>query len=158
MAIRTHETDGSFADHMANHSAIAVLSEPGNGELGQYMNGELGQYMVDWFTPAAMPVIAKILMDLDLTKRNIGLVILSAGVVDDTTGWIMLSVIVGIASRGGVNLLAVGRTLGLVGVFLLASAFVLYPLLRFLIRIAQRFKTHDGDLAIVIKRKTPPKC
>ena len=43
MAIRTHETDGSFADHMANHSAIAVLSEPGNGELGQYM--------VDWFTP-----------------------------------------------------------------------------------------------------------
>ena len=99
---------------------------------------------------SAMPVIAKILMDLDLTKRNIGLVILSAGVVDDTTGWIMLSVIVGIASRGGVNVLAVGRTLGLVVLFLAGSAFLLYPLLRFLIRISQRFKTHDGDLAIVI--------
>ncbi len=37
---------------------------------------------------SAMPVIAKILMDLDLTKRNIGLVILSAGVVDDTAGWL----------------------------------------------------------------------
>ena len=35
---------------------------------------------------SAMPVIAKILMDLDLTKRNIGVVILSAGVVDDTVG------------------------------------------------------------------------
>ena len=35
---------------------------------------------------SAMPVIAKILIDLDLTKRNIGLVILSAGVVDDTVG------------------------------------------------------------------------
>ena len=35
---------------------------------------------------SAMPVIAKILMDLDLTRRNIGLVILSAGVVDDTVG------------------------------------------------------------------------
>jgi Kef-type K+ transport system membrane component KefB len=35
---------------------------------------------------SAMPVIAKILLDLDLTRRNIGLVILSAGVVDDTAG------------------------------------------------------------------------
>src|SRR5580658_7294521 len=42
---------------------------------------------------SAMPVIAKILIDLDLTKRNIGVVILSAGVVDDTTGWIVLSMI-----------------------------------------------------------------
>ena len=44
---------------------------------------------------SAMPVIAKILIDLDLTKRNIGLVILSAGVVDDTVGWLILSLIAG---------------------------------------------------------------
>ena len=49
---------------------------------------------------SAMPVIAKILMDLDLTKRNIGVVILSAGVVDDTVGWLILSVIAGVASHG----------------------------------------------------------
>ena len=47
---------------------------------------------------SAMPVIAKILIDLDLTKRNIGLVILSAGVVDDTVGWLILSLIAGAAS------------------------------------------------------------
>ena len=47
---------------------------------------------------SAMPVIAKILMDLDLTRRNIGLVILSAGVVDDTVGWLILSLIAGAAS------------------------------------------------------------
>ena len=51
---------------------------------------------------SAMPVIAKILMDLDLTKRNIGLVILSAGVVDDTVGWLILSLIAGAASSGTV--------------------------------------------------------
>ena len=50
---------------------------------------------------SAMPVIAKILMDLDLTRRNIGLVILSAGVVDDTAGWLVLSLIAGAASHGG---------------------------------------------------------
>ena len=55
---------------------------------------------------SAMPVIAKILMDLDLTKRNIGVVILSAGVVDDTVGWLVLSVIAGVASHGQVRVRA----------------------------------------------------
>ncbi|HEY5449710.1 MAG TPA: cation:proton antiporter, partial [Polyangia bacterium] len=49
---------------------------------------------------SAMPVIAKILIDLDLTKRNIGLVILSAGVVDDTVGWLILSLIAAAATHG----------------------------------------------------------
>src|SRR5581483_10799481 len=59
---------------------------------------------------SAMPVIAKILVDLDLTKRNIGLVILSAGVVDDTVGWLILSLIAGVASRGAVHVGDLGLT------------------------------------------------
>ena len=59
---------------------------------------------------SAMPVIAKILVDLDLTKRNIGLVILSAGVVDDTVGWLILSLIAGAASRGAVHVAQLGFT------------------------------------------------
>src|SRR3954470_7390285 len=58
---------------------------------------------------SAMPVIAKILMDMDLTRRNIGVVILSAGVVDDTAGWLILSLIAGAATTGAVNLAAFGR-------------------------------------------------
>ena len=59
---------------------------------------------------SAMPVIAKILIDLDLTKRNIGLVILSAGVVDDTVGWLILSLIAGAASQGAVHIGELGFT------------------------------------------------
>src|SRR6185437_12687431 len=44
--------------------------------------------------------IAKILIDLNLMRRNLGVVILSAGVVDDTVGWLVLSVIAGIATAG----------------------------------------------------------
>ena len=65
---------------------------------------------------SAMPVIAKILVDLDLTKRNIGLVILSAGVVDDTVGWLILSLIAGAASRGAVHMAQLGFTLVKLGV------------------------------------------
>src|SRR3954466_3008722 len=78
---------------------------------------------------SAMPVIAKILVDLDLTKRNIGLVILSAGVVDDTVGWLILSLIAGVASRGAVNMGQLGFTVVKLGVFLVLAAVVLYPLL-----------------------------
>jgi K+:H+ antiporter len=49
---------------------------------------------------SAIPVIARILADLDLMRRNVGVVILGAGVTDDTTGWLVLSIITGIATRG----------------------------------------------------------
>src|SRR5581483_6987465 len=100
---------------------------------------------------SAMPVIAKILIDLDLTKRNMGLVILSAGVVDDTVGWLILSLFAGAASKGVVRVDEMGLTvLYLVG-FLLAVAFVLYPLLRFLVRLTnERFRTPDSDMVLII--------
>ncbi len=100
---------------------------------------------------SAMPVIAKILMDLDLTKRNIGLVILSAGVVDDTAGWLILSVIAGTASHGEVRLLGMVATVVLTLGFLLAAAFVLYPVARWTMSVAtRRFKTPDADLVLLL--------
>jgi Kef-type K+ transport system membrane component KefB/nucleotide-binding universal stress UspA family protein len=100
---------------------------------------------------SAMPVIAKILVDLDLTKRNIGLVILSAGVVDDTVGWLILSLIAGAASHGMVRIQDLGMTLLALGVFLAAAVLVMYPLLRLLVRLtADRFRTPDSDLVVMI--------
>src|SRR3954449_8346904 len=90
---------------------------------------------------SAMPVIAKILIDLDLTKRNIGLVILSAGVVDDTVGWLILSLIAGAATHGVVHAADLGLTILWLALFMLLSAFVLLPMLRFAVRVAsERFK------------------
>jgi Kef-type K+ transport system membrane component KefB/nucleotide-binding universal stress UspA family protein len=100
---------------------------------------------------SAMPVIAKILMDLDLTKRNIGLVILSAGVVDDTAGWIILSVIAGVASHGEVRIAGMLQTIGLLAAFLALTGFVLYPVSRWLMSfVNRRFRTPDGDLVLIL--------
>ncbi|MFN6470352.1 MAG: cation:proton antiporter [Nostoc sp. SerVER01] len=49
---------------------------------------------------SAVPVIAKVLMDLNLIRRDIGQVTLAAGMTDDTIGWILLSVVSGLASSG----------------------------------------------------------
>ena len=101
---------------------------------------------------SAMPVIAKILIDLDLTKRNIGLVILSAGVVDDTVGWLILSLIAAAATHGVVHI----QDLGPHGRSTWRSSssstiFVLYPILRVAVRVAtEHFKASDSDLVLVI--------
>ena len=66
---------------------------------------------------SAIPVIARILMDLDLFRTRTGSVIIAAAVADDTIGWIVLSVVTGLAA-GGVAVGSVARTV------LLTAAFV----------------------------------
>jgi Kef-type K+ transport system membrane component KefB/nucleotide-binding universal stress UspA family protein len=100
---------------------------------------------------SAMPVIAKILMDLELTKRNIGVVILSAGVVDDTAGWLILSVIAGVASHGEVRLGGLVTTILFMAGFLAAMGLVIYPVSRWLMSfIKRRFRSADADLAVLL--------
>jgi Kef-type K+ transport system membrane component KefB/nucleotide-binding universal stress UspA family protein len=100
---------------------------------------------------SAMPVIAKILLDLDLTRRNIGVVILSAGVVDDTTGWIILSLIAGVATTGNPDLQHLAISIGGTAAFVFGVAFVLFPVLKFAFRVAnERFESKDTDLVLLI--------
>jgi Kef-type K+ transport system membrane component KefB/nucleotide-binding universal stress UspA family protein len=67
---------------------------------------------------SAMPVIAKILLDMDLMRRDLGLLILAAGVLDDTAGWLMLSVIAGLAAHGRVDIASALSTLAAVAAFI----------------------------------------
>lgn len=57
----------------------------------------------------ALPVIARILMDLNLIKTELGLIIMSAATLDDMAGWGLFAVILsnfGAAGRAGRNLWA----------------------------------------------------
>lgn len=49
---------------------------------------------------SALPVIAKTLADMNLTHRNVGQLILSAGVVDDAIAWCLLSIVSAWATIG----------------------------------------------------------
>ena len=50
---------------------------------------------------SAIPVIAKVMMEMNVIRRDIGQVTLAAGMLDDTVGWILLSVVAGMAKGGG---------------------------------------------------------
>lgn len=99
----------------------------------------------------AMPVIAKILIDLDVIKRNVGVVILSAGVLDDTIGWLILSVIAGIASAGVFSGTRLALTLVGLGFFLLAVRFVVYPVFtRLLAYVNAHVKLPGADVSLIL--------
>ena len=67
---------------------------------------------------SAIPVIAKVLLELGVIRRDIGQLILAAGMVDDTIGWILLATVAGLAGSGVVDVESAMVTLLSVIVFL----------------------------------------
>lgn len=60
---------------------------------------------------SSLPVVAKILIELNLMRRNVGQVIIVAGMVDDIVGWLMLSALAGAAAAGGFQMARLGLTI-----------------------------------------------
>ena len=78
-------------------------------------------FMATAMSISAIPVIAKVLMDLKLMRRDVGQTIIAAGMSDDTIGWILLSIVAGLASGQAVTLGSVGQTIGKVLLFMVFS-------------------------------------
>ncbi|WP_247002765.1 cation:proton antiporter [Halosolutus gelatinilyticus] len=60
---------------------------------------------------SAIPVIAKILMDMGQIRRNFGQITLAAGMINDTVGWILLALVAGLERTGQVELSSIGGTI-----------------------------------------------
>ncbi|MBW3573611.1 MAG: cation:proton antiporter, partial [Actinobacteria bacterium] len=60
---------------------------------------------------SAIPVIAKVLMEMNIIRRDIGQITLAAGMIDDTIGWILLSVVAGLAASGQIDPATAGRSI-----------------------------------------------
>ena len=93
---------------------------------------------------SAIPVIAKVLMEMNVVRRDIGQITLAAGMIDDTIGWILLSVVAGLASSGTVSLPSVGRSLLSVLVVLVVAYTVGRRLVSLLIRTLDNHVGGDG--------------
>lgn len=66
---------------------------------------------------SALPVVAKILMELNLMRRNIGQVIVAAGMANDVVGWILLGAIAGVVTSGELALGSLIVTVGAMAAF-----------------------------------------
>ncbi len=82
---------------------------------------------------SALPVIAKIMSDMGLLRRNVGQLTIAAGMANDLVGWMLLGAVVGVFTAGRVDIAGLGLTLASVVVFLLLA-----------LTVGQRFA--DGTL------------
>lgn len=70
---------------------------------------------------SALAVIARILSELGLMRRDFGQITVAAGMANDVVGWVMLAVFTGFATGGGVSLPATLRIVVGLGAFLALS-------------------------------------
>ena len=70
---------------------------------------------------SAIPIIAKVLHDLDILKSDIGLTIISAFTVNDILGWVAFTMVLGLATQQRVNWLSMLRVFGGTAVFIAFS-------------------------------------
>jgi Kef-type K+ transport system membrane component KefB len=67
---------------------------------------------------SSVKIVAMTLMDIGVIRRDIGQLILSTAILDDTIAWIIIAVISGIATRGEVDLRHVGASIAGTALFL----------------------------------------
>ncbi len=100
---------------------------------------------------SSVPVIAKILLDMQLLRRNVGQLILAAALAHDTLGWIILGVVASLAGGGHVDAGHAGKTILGTLLFLVFSATLGRLLVRRLLRwVNDRLRVEHALLTAVI--------
>jgi Kef-type K+ transport system membrane component KefB len=97
---------------------------------------------------SALPVITRILMDLNLFKTKVGMVIIAAAIFDDLTGWIMFSFVLSLMGQQG-EITSIWFTIGMIlgfGLFMLIIG--RYVINRTLPWIQQKLSWPGGVLSI----------
>ncbi len=112
--------------------------------LGEFLPNELlpnpsqrlvtALFLATALSISSVKIVAMVIMEVGFLRRNIGQIILSSAILDDTIGWIIIAIIGGMASGGSVNVTGAGLAfLGTI-VFLAFSFTVGRRIISFLIR------------------------
>jgi Kef-type K+ transport system membrane component KefB/nucleotide-binding universal stress UspA family protein len=100
---------------------------------------------------SAIPVVAKVLVDMNLTRRDVGQTIIAAAMIDDTTGWVILSIVIGLAASGAVTLAGVAQSVLSVVLFMALSFTVGQWLVGRLLRSTQEnIISRDKVLSLIV--------
>jgi Kef-type K+ transport system membrane component KefB/nucleotide-binding universal stress UspA family protein len=70
---------------------------------------------------SSVKIVAMVVREVGFLRRTVGQVIVSSAIIDDTIGWIIMSVTFGLALHGGVDVAAVAKSIIGVAGFLVVS-------------------------------------
>jgi Kef-type K+ transport system membrane component KefB/nucleotide-binding universal stress UspA family protein len=100
---------------------------------------------------SSVKIVALLVRELGFLRRTVGQVIVASAIIDDTVGWIIMSVIFGLALHGGIDFMSVTRSVAGTALFLVLSFTVGRRIVFFLIRWANdRFVTELPAITMII--------
>jgi Kef-type K+ transport system membrane component KefB len=100
---------------------------------------------------SAIPVVAKVLLDLGLIRRTFGQTVLAAGMLDDTVAWILLSIVIGLAGTSSSSPLEIAAAAGSILAFIAIAATVGKWLIDKALAVVQdRWKSPDRVFTFVV--------
>ncbi|MBH0779661.1 cation:proton antiporter [Nocardia bovistercoris] len=98
---------------------------------------------------SAIPVIAKTLTELNLIHRDIGQLIMTAGIIDDTVGWFLLSIVTSLAAHG-LSAASVAYSLGSIAAVIVCAVVLGRPVARVVMRRARRTGMNNVLSTVVV--------
>jgi Kef-type K+ transport system membrane component KefB/nucleotide-binding universal stress UspA family protein len=107
----------------------AVLPDPGRRFITALFLGTA-------LSISSVKIVALLVRELGFLRRTVGQVIVASAIIDDTVGWIIMSVTFGLALHGGIDVMSVTRSVLGTGLFLVLSFTIGRPIVFFLIRWA----------------------
>jgi Kef-type K+ transport system membrane component KefB/mannitol/fructose-specific phosphotransferase system IIA component (Ntr-type) len=99
---------------------------------------------------SALPVIAKILMDLNLLRTDVGVLVLSSAMLNDLVGWILFSLVLGMMSASSFSFVKIRHTILLVFLFVLVVGTLGRCLIHKLLPLLQAHTTWPGGVLAFI--------
>jgi Kef-type K+ transport system membrane component KefB/nucleotide-binding universal stress UspA family protein len=70
---------------------------------------------------ASVKIVATVVREMGFMRRNVGMTLIASAIIDDTVGWVIVSITLGLAVRGQVDALALGQSVLGTAIFLAAS-------------------------------------
>lgn len=114
---------GSLAIPLAAGATLAILA-PADFRGPGHPLGVFAGFFGLALAVSALPVVAKILLDLGFLRRDFGQITLAAGMTMDSIGWLLLAGLSGVARDSRFDLGALGRSVAGLVIFLLLAATV----------------------------------
>lgn len=139
---------GGFGVPFAAGLALG-LGVPGSLVPGGVDRPVFALFLATAMSISAIPVIARILMDLDLYGTRLGMVILSAAIADDTVGWIVLAVVAGLAG-GDLEAGSIARIVLLTAAFVAGAFTIGRIVVARSIAASRRLRVPFGELSTML--------
>ncbi|MBV8737022.1 MAG: cation:proton antiporter [Alphaproteobacteria bacterium] len=93
---------------------IAMLADPGKRLITALFLGTA-------LAISSVKIVPMVVREVGFLRRNVGQIMIAAAIIDDTIGWIIISIVLGLARNGAVDLLSLARSLLGTAVFIAVS-------------------------------------